>query len=59
MRRLAARIDRTAVLIVSGLGCLDAAAWHTWGVGAGLAAVGASLLAVEYLTGTDEQEARR
>lgn len=59
MRRLIARLDRTAALIVTGLGCLDAAAWTTWGHGAGLAAIGASLLAVEYLTGTDEQEAHR
>lgn len=50
LARLAARVDRTALLIVSGLGCLDAAAWHTFGIGAGLAAVGVSLLAVEYLT---------
>lgn len=54
---LRARIDRTALLVTGGLGLLDAAAWTTWGVGAGLAACGASLLAIEYLTG-DEQEPR-
>lgn len=54
MRALLAKVDRTAALITSGLGCLTAAAWTTFGTGAGLAAAGAGLLAIEYLTGEAE-----
>jgi hypothetical protein len=40
---------RTAAMSIAGFGCLTAAAWITFGLGAGLAAVGASLLVLEYL----------
>jgi hypothetical protein len=57
MSRLRAHLDATALRLVAGLGLLDAAAWGTWGWQAGLAAGGASLLLLDFLTG-DEQEAR-
>ncbi|MCT2591140.1 hypothetical protein LHJ74_14695 [Streptomyces sp. N2-109] len=44
---------RTALLTVSGLGALTAAAWSTFGLGAGLASAGLSCFALEYLTGED------
>jgi hydrogenase/urease accessory protein HupE len=59
--RLAARMivalprARTAAMSVGGFGCLVAAAWMV-AVPAGLAAAGASLLVLEYLSG---EEGRR
>lgn len=41
---------RTATLSLAGLGSLTAGAWVTWGRGAGLAAAGASLLFLEFLS---------
>lgn len=55
MNSLRARIDATTLRLVAGLGLLDAAAWGTWGWQAGLAAAGASLLLLDFLSG-DEQE---
>lgn len=55
MKVLRARIDATALRLVGGLGGLSAAAWGTWGWQAGVAAAGVSLLALDYLSG-DEQE---
>lgn len=52
----AADAHRSTALILGGLGALDAAAWTTWGLGAGLAAVGVSLLALDWLTGPDPDE---
>lgn len=56
MKTLRARLDATALRLVGGLGLLDAAAWGTWGWQAGLAAAGASLLVLDFLSG-DEGEA--
>jgi hypothetical protein len=56
MKHLRARIDATALRLVGGLALLDAAAWGTWGWQAGLAAAGASLLLLDFLSG-DEQGA--
>lgn len=42
------------VLGFAGFGCLSAGAWVAWGVAAGLAAVGASLLFLDYAVGDDE-----
>lgn len=41
---------RTLVMSVTGFGCLVSAAWVTFGVGAGLAATGLSVLVLEWLT---------
>lgn len=49
---------RAGLLTLGGLGSLAASAWTAWGVAPGLAATGAALLVVEYLTG-DESGARR
>jgi hypothetical protein len=46
----AGKLSRTAVLSVSGFGFLSAGAW-TLHVAAGLAAIGMSLLVLEYLSG--------
>jgi len=61
--RLAARLGRFAgrvvptwpgvrrfVLVVGGLGCLDAAAWRV-SIGLGLAAIGTGLLLLDWVTG--------
>lgn len=45
---------RRPALVVGGLGCMDASAWHTFGLGAGLLVLGASLWVFEYLTGDDD-----
>lgn len=47
------RYRRTA-LTISGFGCIDAAAWTTFGLGAGLLTLGALLLLLEWL-GSDTQ----
>jgi hypothetical protein len=54
LTRLRVRIDATALRLVAGLGLLDAAAWGTWGWQAGLAAAGASLLLLDFLSGDQE-----
>lgn len=51
LAKLTAKLDRTAVLAVSGFGLLTASAWTTFGLGAGLAAAGVSALLVELLGG--------
>ena len=56
MTRFRASLDATALRLVAGLGLLDAAAWGTWGWQAGLAAAGASLLLLDFLS-DGEQEA--
>jgi hypothetical protein len=56
MTRLRATLDATALRLVAGLGLLDAAAWGAWGWQAGLAAAGASLLLLDFLS-DGEQEA--
>lgn len=45
---------RTAVLSVAGFGCIDYAAW-LWIHAAGYAAIGVSILAVEYLITSDSR----
>lgn len=45
---------RRPALVISGFGCMDASAWHTFGLGAGLLALGLSLWAFEWLSGDDE-----
>lgn len=45
---------RRPALVISAFGCLDAAAWSTFGLGAGLAVLGGLLLAFEWATGGDE-----
>ena len=47
---LRARYRRTA-LTISGFSCIDAAAWTTFGLGAGLLTLGALLLLLEWLGG--------
>jgi hypothetical protein len=51
MKHLRAQLNLT---LIAGLGLLDAAAWGTWGWQAGLAAAGASLLLLDFLS--DDQE---
>lgn len=48
---------RTAALTAGGFTALTAAAWSTFGLGAGLVGVGVSCFALEYLTG--DEGARR
>lgn len=48
---------RTAAMSIVGFGCLVMAAWTTFGLGAGLAATGLSVLVLEYLA--DDGRARR
>lgn len=45
---------RRPALVISGFGCLDAATWHTFGIGAGLAVLGGLLLVWEFLGSDDE-----
>lgn len=45
---------RRPALVISAFSCLDAAAWTTFGLGAGLAVLGGLLLAFEWATGGDE-----
>jgi hypothetical protein len=45
---------RRPALVITGLGCMDASAWHTFGLGAGLLALGASCWIFELLA-EDEQ----
>ena len=40
---------RTAVMSVAGFGCVVAGVWTSYGPGAGLAATGVAVLALEYL----------
>ncbi len=47
---------RAGLYTTAGLGCGTASAWVTWGVGAGLAGAGVSLLVMGVLS---EKEARR
>lgn len=42
---------RRPALTISGFGCIDAAAWTTFGLGAGLLTLGALLLVLEWLGG--------
>ncbi|GAA2694477.1 hypothetical protein GCM10010400_70110 [Streptomyces aculeolatus] len=51
------REARDGLLQLGGLGALAASAWTAWGVAPGLAASGAALLVVQYLT-TDEKAVR-
>jgi hypothetical protein len=63
LAKAAASIARTASearhryrrpsLVISSFGCLDAAAWTTFGLGAGLLALGVSLFVFEMI-GDDE-----
>jgi hypothetical protein len=52
--KLRARADATALRIVGAAGLFTAAAWGTWGWTAGAAVAGASLLALDYLSGEDQ-----
>lgn len=45
---------RRPALVISAFGCLDAAAWTTFGLGAGLAVLGGLLIVFEWVTGGDE-----
>lgn len=49
----ARRRYRRPSLVISSLGCIDASAWTTFGLGAGLLALGISLFVFEML-GSDE-----
>jgi len=53
MASAARRRFRRPALTISGLGCIDAAAWHTFGIGAGLAVLGGFLLVWEFLGGDE------
>ena len=44
---------RRPSLVVGSFGCLDAAAWTTFGLGAGLLALGVSLFVFEMLGGDE------
>lgn len=44
-----ARRSRTTLLALNGFGFLTASIWHTYGTGAGLAAIGAASLILETL----------
>lgn len=55
MKRLRATQLATTARLVAGLGALDAAAWGAWGWQAGLAAVGASLLLLDFLSDDDQE----
>lgn len=45
---------RRPALVISAFSCLDAAAWSTFGLGAGLAVLGGLLIVFEWVTGGDE-----
>lgn len=49
--RTLVRAWRSGVLITSGFGSLSASAWVAFGLAAGLAAIGVSLIVLELLTG--------
>jgi hypothetical protein len=42
---------RRPALTMGGFGCIDAAAWHTFGLGAGLLTLGVLALVLEWLGG--------
>lgn len=44
---------RRPSLVISSFGCIDAAAWTTFGLGAGLLAIGLSLFTLEMLGGDE------
>lgn len=44
---------RCPALVISSFGCIDASAWITFGIGAGLLAIGISLFALEMLGGDE------
>lgn len=44
---------RRPALVISSFGCLDAAAWHTFGLGAGLLVLGGLLLVFEAIGGDE------
>ena len=44
---------RRPALTIAGFGCIDAAAWHTFGMGAGLLVLGALFLVFEALGGDE------
>lgn len=44
---------RRPALTISAFGCIDAAAWTTFGLGAGLLTLGALLLVLEWLGGDE------
>lgn len=44
---------RRPALVIGAFGCLDAAAWTTFGLGAGLAVLGGLALALEALGGDE------
>lgn len=48
---------RRPALVIGGLGCMDASAWHTFGLGAGLLALGASCWVFELLIEDDQPDA--
>lgn len=50
----ARRRCRRPALTIGGLGCADASAWHTFGLGAGLLVLAACFFAYETLGGDDE-----
>lgn len=45
---------RRPALVIGGLGCTDASAWHTFGLGAGLLALGISLWIFELIAEDDQ-----
>jgi hypothetical protein len=47
---------RRPALVISSFSCGVASAWHTFGLGAGLLAMGAAGLVLEFLGGTDEDD---
>lgn len=49
----ARRRYRRPALTIAGLGCADASAWHTFGLGAGLLVTAACLLVWEFLGGDE------
>ena len=49
----ARRRYRRPALTIGGLGAIDASAWHTFGIGAGLAVLGGFLLIWEFLGGDE------
>lgn len=53
-----ARGARTTLLTLAGFSSLTASAWVSFGIGAGLAALGASALVLEYLTDDQGEEKR-
>lgn len=49
----ARRRYRRPALVISGLACADASAWHTFGIGAGLAVLAGCFFLLEFLGGED------